>query len=101
MKDLVPGFEPIGSWGMFFAPGKTPPEIVNKLNAAVRKALQAPAVATIMQRDGYVPDNRDVAETASVLPQGGRGDGRSGEGRRDRAELSVSRPPRSAPCPPR
>jgi tripartite-type tricarboxylate transporter receptor subunit TctC len=69
MKDMLPGFEPIGSWGMFFAPGKTPPEIVDKLNAAVRKALQAPAVASAMQRDGYVPDNRNVAETATYFRQ--------------------------------
>ena len=59
MKDIVPGYEPQGSWGMFFAPGKTPDAIVEKLNAAVRKALKVPAVAGIMQRDGYIPDNRE------------------------------------------
>ncbi|HYC17272.1 MAG TPA: tripartite tricarboxylate transporter substrate binding protein [Pseudolabrys sp.] len=69
MKDILPGFEPIGSWGMFFAPAKTPPEIVEKLNAAVRAALQAPAVASAMQRDGYIPDNRDASETAAYFRQ--------------------------------
>ena len=69
MKDMLPGFEPIGSWGMFFAPAKTPPEIIEKLNVAVRTALQAPAVATIMQRDGYTPDNRNVAETTAYFHQ--------------------------------
>ena len=69
MKDMLPGFEPIGSWGMFFAPGKTPPEIVEKLNAAVHKALLAPAVASVMQRDGYIPDKRNVAETATYFRQ--------------------------------
>jgi len=64
IKDEVPGFEPIGSWGMFFAPAKTPPEIVEKLNAAIRKALKEPKVANVMQRDGYFPDERGVAETA-------------------------------------
>ena len=64
MKDMLPGFEPIGSWGMFFAPAKTPPEIVDKLNAAIRAALKQPAVANVMQRDGYMPDDRSVAETA-------------------------------------
>ena len=54
---------------MFFAPAKTPPEIVERLNAAIRAALQAPAVASIMQRDGYVPDNRNVAETATYFRQ--------------------------------
>jgi tripartite-type tricarboxylate transporter receptor subunit TctC len=69
MKNMLPGFEPIGSWGMFFVPGKTPPEIVDRLNAAVRKALQAPAVASVMQRDGYLPDNRNAAETAAYFRQ--------------------------------
>ena len=67
MKNLVPGFEPIGSWGMFFAPVKTPPEIIERLNSAIRAALRAPAVASTMQRDGYIPDNRGVAETAAYF----------------------------------
>ncbi len=60
MKDTLPGFT-TGSWGMFFAPGKTPEPIVNKLNAAIRAALLVPEVASKMQRDGYMPDNRDPA----------------------------------------
>ena len=67
IKDQVAGFAPMGSWGMFFAPGKTPDPIVDKLNAAVRDALKAPAVAAIMQRDGYIPDNRSAAETAAFF----------------------------------
>jgi tripartite-type tricarboxylate transporter receptor subunit TctC len=67
MKDLLPGYEPQGSWGMFLAPGKTPDEIVDKLNAEVRNALQVPAVAGVMQRDGYIPDNRDAAATAAFF----------------------------------
>jgi tripartite-type tricarboxylate transporter receptor subunit TctC len=69
MKDVLPGFAPMGSWGMFFAPGKTPKEIVDKLNGAIRQALQVPAVASIMERDGYVPDNRNAAETAVFFRQ--------------------------------
>src|SRR5664279_2509254 len=64
VKDVVPGFEPIGSWGMFFVPSKTPAPIVERLNGAIRAALRAPAVASILQRDGYVPDDRNVAECA-------------------------------------
>jgi tripartite-type tricarboxylate transporter receptor subunit TctC len=67
MKDMLPGFEPIGSWGMFFVPAKTPPDIIEKLNGAIRAALQTPAVASTMQRDGYVPDNRNVAETTAFF----------------------------------
>jgi len=60
MQDTLPGFTH-GSWGMFFAPGKTPEPIVTKLNAAVREALKVPEVASKMQRDGYMPDDRDPA----------------------------------------
>ena len=67
MKDLVPGYEPQGSWGMFFAPGKTPDAIVKQLNAEIRKALQLQAVIDIMQRDGYIPDNRDAAAAAAFF----------------------------------
>jgi len=67
MKDLLPGYEPTGSWGMFFAPGKTPDETIEKLNSEIRKALQVPAVANIMQRDGYIPDERDSAAAAAFF----------------------------------
>jgi len=68
MKDFVPNFTH-GSWGMFFAPGKTSNSIVEKLNVAVRAALREPAVANIMQRDGYIPDDRNAAETAAFFRQ--------------------------------
>jgi tripartite-type tricarboxylate transporter receptor subunit TctC len=67
MKDLVPGYQPMGSWGMFFAPGRTPDAIADRLNAAVREALQAPAVSAVMQRDGYIPDNRSAADTQAFF----------------------------------
>src|SRR5262249_60469696 len=67
MKNMVRGLEQIGAGGMFCAPAKTPPEIIERLNLAIRAALQAPAVASIMQLDGYIPDNRGVAETAAYF----------------------------------
>ncbi|MBI3705519.1 MAG: tripartite tricarboxylate transporter substrate binding protein [Rhizobiales bacterium] len=67
MKDVLPGFAPMGSWGMFFAPGKTPKEIVDKLNCAIQQALQVPSVASVMARDGYVPDHRNAAATAAFF----------------------------------
>jgi tripartite-type tricarboxylate transporter receptor subunit TctC len=67
MKDILPGFEPIGSWGIFLTPANTPPEIVEKLNRAIHSALLAPTVAAKMQRDGYIPDMRNVAETAAFF----------------------------------
>jgi tripartite-type tricarboxylate transporter receptor subunit TctC len=68
MKQYLPAYVE-GSWGMFFAPGKTPDALVNKLNGAVHAALLQPEVAGIMQRDGYMPDKRDAAETAAFFHQ--------------------------------
>ena len=67
MTSVLPNFKPIGSWGMFFAPAKTPDAIVEKLNVAIHAALLNPKVASIMQRDGYFPDKRNVAETAAFF----------------------------------
>jgi tripartite-type tricarboxylate transporter receptor subunit TctC len=69
MKDLVPGYGVLGSWGMFYAPAKTPPPIIEKLNAAIRQALKVPSVADVVQRAGYEPDGRSAAETAEFFRQ--------------------------------
>ena len=67
MSSVLPNLAPIGSWGMFFAPAKTPDAIVGTLNAAVRAAVKNPKVAAVMQGDGYFPDDRDVAQTAAFF----------------------------------
>lgn len=67
MKDLVPGYGSQGSWGMVLGPGKLPDDLANKLNLEIRKALLVPQVADIMQRDGYIPDDRDAATTAAFF----------------------------------
>jgi tripartite-type tricarboxylate transporter receptor subunit TctC len=47
----VPGYEVIAWFGMF-APAKTPMDIVNKLQAESRRALQAPEVTRRMDAEG-------------------------------------------------
>ena len=69
LKDLVPGYGVLGSWGMFYVPAKTPAPIIEKLNAAIRQALKVPAVADVVQRAGYEPDGRSAAETAEFFRQ--------------------------------
>jgi tripartite-type tricarboxylate transporter receptor subunit TctC len=63
----VPSFPPSSTWGIFFAPAKTPPTIVDKLNGAVRHALTVTAVANVVQKNGYMPDGRSVAQTAEFF----------------------------------
>ncbi|MEJ8815866.1 tripartite tricarboxylate transporter substrate binding protein [Variovorax ureilyticus] len=48
-----PGFE-AESWNGLFAPAKTPPEIVSRLNAEVNKALQDPEVREKLTSQGAV-----------------------------------------------
>ncbi|MGA8320598.1 MAG: tripartite tricarboxylate transporter substrate-binding protein, partial [Xanthobacteraceae bacterium] len=67
MKDTVPDYPPVKGWGIFFAPAKTPPALVDKLNAAVRHALTVPAVVNVVRKSGYVPDDRTPAQVAEFL----------------------------------
>jgi tripartite-type tricarboxylate transporter receptor subunit TctC len=69
LKTSVPNYPPVESWGIFFAPAKTPTEIVDKLNAAIRHALREPPVADVVQTAGYVPDDRTPAQTAEFFHQ--------------------------------
>jgi tripartite-type tricarboxylate transporter receptor subunit TctC len=63
----VPSFPPSRTWGIFFAPAKTPPAIVDKLNGAVRHALTVPAVANVVKKAGYIPDGRSAAQTTEFF----------------------------------
>ena len=63
----VPDYPPSTSWGIFFAPAKTPGAVVDKLNAAIRHALTVPAVAGIVGKAGYVPDGRSASQTAEFF----------------------------------
>jgi tripartite-type tricarboxylate transporter receptor subunit TctC len=49
----VPGYA-VESWQAIFAPAKTPPEIVKKMNAGVVKALAEPALVGKLARNAYV-----------------------------------------------
>jgi tripartite-type tricarboxylate transporter receptor subunit TctC len=67
IKDSLPGFAVSGSWGMFYAPAKTPPAIVDRLNGAIQRALAVPPVANVTVRAGYIPDGRSAEQTAAFF----------------------------------
>ena len=50
-ESVMPGFE-VATWQGILAPAKTPPEIVNRLNAEVTKALASPEVREKLQAQG-------------------------------------------------
>jgi len=52
MSEIIPAFRKPSTWFGFFGPAKLPPEIVARLNAEMRQAINAPdAVAKLEQSD--------------------------------------------------
>ncbi len=81
----MPGFESY-AWYGFFAPAKTPPDIIAKLNAAAIKCMKTARMAE-GARGHRLGERRGIAAAVRRLHQG-RGDevgeGREGERRDDR-----------------
>ena len=61
------GFTLLGGWQGWFAPAKTPPAIVAKLQRAVAKAVKSDEVADFMRKGGYVPDGRAPTEFRALV----------------------------------
>ena len=59
----LPGYD-AGQWVGVFAPGGTPADIVQRLNAEITKATKAPAVAQQLQDRGMIPLTATPAEFA-------------------------------------
>ena len=49
----VPGYS-AGSWYGYFAPAGTPPEVINKLNASIKKGTQTTAFKTRVESEGLI-----------------------------------------------
>jgi tripartite-type tricarboxylate transporter receptor subunit TctC len=56
------GYTLLGGWQGWFAPAKTPPPIVLKVQRAVAKAVHSDELRSFMLTGGYVPDGRTPAE---------------------------------------
>ncbi|MBI2297256.1 MAG: tripartite tricarboxylate transporter substrate binding protein [Betaproteobacteria bacterium] len=58
----LPGFVADAGWHGVFAPAKTPPAIVKKMQEAISKALQVPHVRDHFLNGGYEPQGHSPAE---------------------------------------
>jgi tripartite-type tricarboxylate transporter receptor subunit TctC len=62
----VPGYD-FETWFMVFAPGGTPPAIIDKLNAALNRALATPALSARMVKEGFDPQPTTPAQARERL----------------------------------
>lgn len=62
----LPGFE-ASSWFGLLAPAHTPPEIVNRVQQEVAKALQLPAIKDRLLAQGAIPSGNTPAEFAKLI----------------------------------
>lgn len=66
IAETLPGFD-IELWNGIFVPAATPPDVVNKLNAALRKVLQDPVVRKKLTDQGSVPLGNSPEEFKKVI----------------------------------
>ena len=62
----VPGYE-VESWQAVFTPAKTPPEIVQKMNAGIVKALAEPAIVNKLAQNAYTAGASSPEELEKFL----------------------------------
>ena len=55
-----------GLWKAIYAPARTPPEVIARLNAAVREAMTAPSFIEVVRQQGAVPQPSTPAELAAL-----------------------------------
>ena len=67
IRQTLPDFDVEGSWEGWLAPAKTPPEIITRLNAAIRAGLKEPAYHDALVKAGYQPTDMSPEEFAAFL----------------------------------
>jgi tripartite-type tricarboxylate transporter receptor subunit TctC len=73
--DILPGAPPVanfgvdltsGLWKAIYAPAKTPPAVLERINAAVREAMKAPSFIEVVRQQGAVPEPSTPEELAAL-----------------------------------
>ena len=65
----LPGYLGDAGWHAVFAPAKTPPAVLNRVHAAIVKALEVPQVRDHFLNGGYEPQGAPPAEWAKIFRQ--------------------------------
>lgn len=64
MTEFLPGFD-INSWGGICGPADLPPDMVEKLNATTKQALESDDVKNAYLKNGATPFWKSVADTVA------------------------------------
>jgi tripartite-type tricarboxylate transporter receptor subunit TctC len=67
VKNTLPDFDIEGSWEGWLTAAKTPPDVIARLNAAVRDAVKIPSVRAALVQVGYEPADMSPAEFGKFL----------------------------------
>jgi tripartite-type tricarboxylate transporter receptor subunit TctC len=67
IRETLPNFDVEGSWEGWLAPAKTPPEIVTRLNTAIRSGLKEPSFRDALVKVGYQPSDMSPEEFTAFL----------------------------------
>jgi len=67
IRETLPNFDVEGSWEGWLAPAKTPPEIITRLNTAIRSALKEPSFHDAIVKAGYQPTDMSPEEFTAFL----------------------------------
>ena len=66
-ESILPGVQMPTSWQGWFAPARTPPEIIARLNREIRKALEAPKVREVLAAGGVEAVGDSPAEFRKTI----------------------------------
>ena len=69
-SEIVPGFEKPSSWFGFFGPAAMPRPLVDRLNAEIIKAVNAPDVRAKLDEGGFAIHNSTPEQFAAAMKKG-------------------------------
>ena len=69
-SEIVPGFEKPPSWFGFFGPAAMPKPVVDRLNAEIIKAVNAPDVRAKLDEGGFAIHNSTPEQFAAAMKKG-------------------------------
>jgi tripartite-type tricarboxylate transporter receptor subunit TctC len=66
VKDMGVAELTSGLWKAIYAPARTPPAVIDRLNAAVREAMRAPAFIEVVRQQGASPEPTTPDQLAAL-----------------------------------